>query len=90
MKNTSTIQLLKIAASLLAGKLGSGILTFAIGLTILQRTESPLLFGISQMIGPLMSFLLLPFSRSLVDTYDKKKILLFSQSLSIMGYFFTA
>lgn len=88
MKNTSTIQLLKIAASLLAGKLGSGILTFAIGLTILQRTESPLLFGISQMIGPLMSFLLLPFSGSLVDTYDKKKILLFSQSLSIIGLLF--
>lgn len=81
-------QLMKIAGGALFGRLGSDCLTFIIGLRILQLTDSTILFGFLQMIGPLVSFLLLPLAGSLVDTVNKKTLILMSQSLSIMALIF--
>lgn len=83
MENQSKRQITKISASTLAGRLGSGILTFIIGLLILQTTDSALHFGFSQLIGPVVSFILLPVKGSIVDTFDKKKILIYAQMLTI-------
>lgn len=84
----STKQLLKIASGSLFGRLGSDCLTFIIGLRVLQLTNSTLLFGFSQMIGPVISLLFLPVAGSIVDAVNKRWLLLLSQSASILALFF--
>lgn len=62
-------QVFKFLLSMLTGNLGSSILTFIIGLLILKSTDSAIQFRISQVIGPLVSLLLLPFTGSIIDTF---------------------
>lgn len=76
-------QVFKFLLSMLTGNLGSSILTFIIGLLILKSTDSAIQFGISQVIGPLVALLLLPFTGSMIDKFDKKKVLIAAQYLSI-------
>ncbi|STY43475.1 H+ Antiporter protein [Listeria grayi] len=76
-------QVFKFLLSMLTGNLGSSILTFIIGLLILKSTDSAIQFGISQVIGPLVALLLLPFTGSMIDKFDKKKVLIAAQFLSI-------
>lgn len=80
----SNLQILKIMLSTITGNFGSLVLSFVIGLLILKNTNSILGFGFSQIIGPLVSILLLPFLGSIVDKYDRKKIIIASQILSII------
>lgn len=76
-------QIFKFLLSILTGNLGSSILTFIIGLLILKNTDSAITFGISQIIGPLVALVLLPFTGSIIDKFDKKKVLIAAQFLSI-------
>lgn len=80
-------QITKIVASIITGNIGSSVLTFIIGLLILKETNSALNFGISQVIGPLVALILLPVTGALVDKYNKKKILICAQFLSIAALF---
>lgn len=73
----------RIVLSHLTGLLGSGIFTFGIGLMILRETGSASNFGFSQIIGPIVSFLLLPVTGSVVDKFDRKKIVIIAQLSSI-------
>lgn len=85
MNITSKNQYKKIIASMVTSDLGSEILTFAIGLLILNETESAFNFGLSQLIGPLISFVLLPIKGSIIDKYNKKIVLALSQILSLVA-----
>lgn len=90
LQKDSKKQINKLVISMVAGNLGSGILTFAIGLLILQETNSAVNFGFSQLIGPLISFFLLPIKGSIVDKFQKKNVLFFSQVFSLVGLFMYA
>lgn len=70
---------------MITSDLGSEILTFAIGLLILNETESAFNFGLSQLIGPLISFILLPVKGAIIDKYNKKIVLTLSQILSLVA-----
>ncbi|MBC1520232.1 MFS transporter [Listeria aquatica] len=78
-------QMYKVILSTITGNLGSGILTFIIGLLILRHTSSALSFGVSQVIGPVVALILLPFTGSIVDRFDRKKIVIYAQLLSIVS-----
>ncbi|MDO4711851.1 MAG: MFS transporter [Peptostreptococcaceae bacterium] len=82
----------RIVLSHLTGVLGSGIFTFGIGLMILRETGSASNFGFSQIVGPLVSFLLLPITGSIVDKFDRKKIVIIAQlcSITAIALFLTA
>lgn len=81
---TST-QVNKVLLSTITGNLGSSVLAFIIGLLILKETDSAIYFGISQMIGPVVALLLLPFTGSIVDKYNRKNIIIFAQIFSIVA-----
>lgn len=72
-------QLLKILILRFAGIFGSSMLSFAIGLYILQETGSALSMGISLVTGPLVSLILTPFVGYIVDNKNHKKIMLLCQ-----------
>ena len=78
-------QKLYIIISHLFGKLGSGIFSFGIGLMILRETGSASNFGFSQIIGPVVSLLLLPLTGSVIDRLNHKKIVITAQICSIGG-----
>lgn len=64
------------------GQFGSSLLSFVLGLYILRTISSAFLYSLSQVIGPIVAVILLPILGSIVDKYDKKKIILFSQFAS--------
>lgn len=89
-KKKSRLQIIKLISSKITGNFGSSILSFVIGLMILKNTNSVFNFGFSQVIGPLVSLLLLPFVGSVTDKYNKKTIVSISQMLSIISLTFYA
>lgn len=72
-------QLLKMLILRFTGIFGSSMLSFAIGLYILQETGSALSMGISLVTGPLVSLILTPFVGYIVDNKNHKKIMLLCQ-----------
>lgn len=64
------------------GQFGSSILSFVLGLHILKIMESVFLYGVSQMIGPLVAIMLLPILGSIIDKYSKTTIIRISQLAS--------
>lgn len=78
-------QLIKLIMTTITGNFGSSILSFIIGLLILKKTESALNFGISQIIGPLVALVLLPFVGGVVDKYNKKIVIVIAQIFSIVS-----
>lgn len=85
MIKESNKQILKVVLSTITGILGSSILSFVIGLLILKNTNSVLGFGFSQVIGPVVTVLLLPFVGGIVDKYDRKKIVILAQIFSMLS-----
>ncbi|WP_260289755.1 hypothetical protein [Pediococcus parvulus] len=49
--------------------------SFALGLFLLRKTGSAMNLGISILIGPLVSLVLLPVSGTIVDRFSHKKSL---------------
>lgn len=78
-------QLIKLIMTTITGNFGSSILSFIIGLLILKKTESALNFGISQIIGPLVALVLVPFVGAIVDKYNKKIVIVIAQTFSIVS-----
>lgn len=78
-------QMIKLIMTTITGNFGSSILSFIIGLLILKKTESALNFGISQIIGPLVALVLLPFVGGVVDKYNKKIVIVIAQVFSIVS-----
>lgn len=78
-------QMIKLIMTTITGNFGSSILSFIIGLLILKKTESALNFGISQIIGPLVAVVLLPFVGGVVDKYNKKIVIVIAQIFSIVS-----
>lgn len=74
-----------IILSHIFGKMGSSIFSFGIGLMILRETGSATSFGFSQVVGPVIALLLLPFTGSMVDRFHHKKIVVTAQLGSISG-----
>ena len=83
-------QIVKIITSLIFGSLGSNVLSFVIGLEVLSKTNSALAFGGTQLIGPVVSLVLLPFAGAVVDRFEKKKIIFMAQVVSILMLVFYA
>lgn len=67
------------------GQFGSGILSFVVGLHILQSMNSVFLYSVSQMVGPLVAMLLLPILGGAIDKFNKNKIIRISQFISAMA-----
>lgn len=65
--------------------MGSSVFVFSMGLMLLRQTGSAANFAFSQMLGPLMALLLVPFIGSLVDKLDFKALGIISQIASIFG-----
>ncbi|MGM9886860.1 MAG: MFS transporter [Lactococcus sp.] len=84
---TAKKQIIKIILSTITGNLGVSILSFIIGLLILSKTNSAFLFGTSQIIGPIVALLLLPFTGAVIDKYNKQKVIIYAQLFSILGLF---
>ena len=78
-------QMIKLILTTITGNFGSSILSFIIGLLILKKTESAFNFGISQIIGPLVALVLLPFVGGVVDKYNKKIVIVIAQLFSIVS-----
>lgn len=78
-------QMIKLIMTTITGNFGSSILSFIIGLLILKKTESALNFGISQVIGPFVALVLVPFVGAVVDKYNKKIVIVIAQLFSIVS-----
>lgn len=78
-------QMIKLIMTTITGNFGSSILSFIIGLLILKKTESALNFGISQVIGPLVALVLVPFVGAVVYKYNKKIVIVIAQLFSIVS-----
>ncbi len=77
--NTSKAQLVKVGVIALIDELGSSMFSFAVGLFLLRKTGSAMNLGISILIGPLVSLILLPISGTIVDHFSHKKIIVTCQ-----------
>ncbi|WP_367369292.1 MFS transporter [Pediococcus ethanolidurans] len=82
--NTSKAQLIKVGIIALIDELGSSMFSFAVGLFLLRKTGSAMNLGISILIGPLVSLVLLPISGTIVDHFNHKKIIVICQIGIIM------
>ncbi|MEJ6401083.1 MFS transporter [Nicoliella lavandulae] len=80
----SKAQLIKAAASNLISALTGDMFSMAMGLMLLDRTHSPISFGIDMIITPIVSLLLMVPIGNLVDTYKHKHILIVSSALRIL------
>lgn len=83
LKKLSKLQRNKVLLSYMFGVIGSSVFTFGVGLLILTETGSATNFGISQLIGPLVSVILMPIVGSITDKYSRKKIVIWGQLCSI-------
>ncbi len=83
MMQKVSLQAAKILVVKFAGTFGSGMLSFAIGLYILQRTGSALSMGISLITGPLVTVCLTPFVGYVVDTKSHKLVMAVAQAVTI-------
>ena len=70
------------------GQFGSTILSFILGLYILRNLDSVFLYSLSQIIGPIVAVLLLPFLGSIIDKYNKNFIIKTSQTVSCIALLF--
>lgn len=80
----SKIQMYKVIAQTFFGTFGSNMLNYGISLMILRRTGSALSFGITILLVPLINLFLSPFTGHLADRYDRKKLIVMAQVVSIL------
>lgn len=60
-------------------------LNFVFGLYFLKLTGSAFIFGTLVIIGPIVSLLLTPFMSKIVDSFDRKRVLISSQFISLFS-----
>ncbi|KFK72995.1 ferroportin1 family protein [Bacillus cereus] len=88
MKKSSLFQIIKVLTSHFISNFGSQVFSFGIGLFVLKETGSALSFGITILIGPLISLLLTPLVGYTVDKLNRKIIVQGAQILSILSLIF--
>lgn len=64
----------------LVSTIGSGLTSFALGVWIYQETHSTTLFAISLLAYALPNLLVSPFAGALVDRWDRRKVMILSDS----------
>lgn len=80
----SVKQMIKVITTTFFGTFGSMMLNYGISLMVLRKTGSALSFGITILLVPLINLVLSPFAGHYADKYDRKKIILYSQVLSLV------
>ncbi|GFH41484.1 MFS transporter [Lactococcus hodotermopsidis] len=85
MEKRSLKQLRISLISTTVGVFGSSIFSFGLGLLILRETSSAMNFGMTQIIGPIVSLILLPIVGTLIDKHSHKKIIIASQIFTILS-----
>ncbi|WP_085764227.1 MFS transporter [Lactiplantibacillus plantarum] len=78
-------QMFQIIGAIFFGNFGSSVFSFATSLYILQRTGSALGMGLSLIISPIVTLLLTPYVGYVVDSFNHKRILIFSQLATIVA-----
>ncbi|AEV95845.1 MFS transporter [Pediococcus claussenii] len=78
-------QTIKAVSSDFIGSISSTMLSFILGLYILNHYSSGIIFSVSQILGPFIGFLLWPLIGTIIDRFNHKKIILLSQLISIFG-----
>ncbi len=85
MKASSLFQITKMLTSHFISNFGSQVFSFGVGLFVLKETESALSFGITILIGPLISLLLTPLVGHIVDNFSRKIIVQIAQISSVLS-----
>ena len=78
-------QLILAISSLGIGNLTSATFSFCLGVYVLQKTSSSMLFSILLLIRPLSNLLLSSLIGFYVDKYDHKKICMIAQATSVVA-----
>ncbi|TPR39119.1 MFS transporter [Apilactobacillus micheneri] len=79
----SNIQIIKDVTSNLIGSFTGGMLSFAMGLMLLNATHSAISFGLSMIITPIIGLLFMVPIGNVVDTYHHKNIIIVSMIIRI-------
>lgn len=78
----SLITLLVFIMGQLVSLMGSGVMGFAIGQWLYNKTDSTLTFALTLIFNRLPGIIILPFAGTLADRFDRKKILIASNLCS--------
>ncbi|MFL2061463.1 MFS transporter [Marinilactibacillus psychrotolerans] len=81
----SAKQLRLTVLSGLFGDFGSSIFSFGLSFMLLDRTGSVFSFAISNIVSPIIGLALLPLIGPIVDSFSKKKVIIVSQSITILS-----
>ncbi|WP_281165731.1 MFS transporter [Liquorilactobacillus sicerae] len=81
----SNVQIFKDFSSNLIGSLSGEMFSFGMGLMLLNQTHLAISFGISTIIGPFVSLLLLVPLGNIVDCYPHRVILIISDLLRLIS-----
>jgi len=87
LENTreNNIQILKCGFACFFGSLGTTFFSFGIGIYVFQITGSPLSFGLSQLIGPLLIAISSPINLFLIQKFNKRYIILSSRLIFLVS-----
>lgn len=81
----SNIQIMKDIISNLVSSLTGNMFSFSLGLMLLNTTHSPLSFGLEMIVMPLTNLLFVVPIGNLVDSFNRKKIILISLIVRIFA-----
>ncbi|MCW3778703.1 MFS transporter [Levilactobacillus namurensis] len=76
MSINKSLPLVKVSATTFIDAIGSGVLTFSLGLLLLKYTGLAISFGFSIIIGPLVSLIMAPIIGNLIDSLPHKTVAL--------------
>lgn len=78
-------QLVRAGTSAIVNALGAQLFSYALGYELLAQTGSALSFGLSVLIGPLVSLVTAPGIARLIDNWSHRKTALLGNSLTIVS-----
>lgn len=85
LEKKSLYQLSLTVLSGICGDMGSSIFSFGLGFMLLDKTGSVFSFTISNIVSPILGFVLLPIIGPIIDTLSKKKIIIISQTITVVS-----
>lgn len=77
-----------LISSILFSELGSSIFSFVLSLAVLAKTNSAMSYSTILVVSSVTSILATPLIGNLVDNYPKRRLLVLSQSLSVLSLIF--
>ncbi|WP_372585692.1 MFS transporter [Enterococcus lactis] len=84
LEQQSKKQVMKAAISSLIGTFGSSIFTFGLSLMLLEKTGLAISFVLASVIQPILAIFLTPIVGPIVDRYDRKKVIIISQLVTLV------